>query len=437
MARLSACLCVTAALVLGAAGEARAAFGFRAMWGSAGSAPGQFGTANGIAVDLRGDVYVGDQVNHRVQKFTSTGRFVTAWGTPGAAPGQFNDPYGVAVDGWGDVYVADAHNNRIQKFTSTGRFLAAWGTLGTAPGQFNEPRGVAVDDVGNVYVADHGNHRIQKLSPTGRFLAKWGRNGGDGSAGPGPGEFNQPRGMAIDRAGNIYVAEKLNHRVQELAPNGAFIRQWGGFGAAPGQLNLPYSVAIDGAGDLYVADVRNNRIQKFGPTGRLLARYGRNGGDGTAGAGPGEFDEPYGVAVDCHSSLYVAEEGNERVQKLGLPDSTAPRCPPVLSVKLDAAQRAIAHGGLTASISCDHPCTATLAGTITRAGAHALSARVVRRELMPGRPASVRVVLTRAQLRSLAQALRAGQRPQATLTATARGFAGRARAVRRLVRVAR
>src|SRR5436189_116325 len=103
-----------------------------------------------------------------------------------------------------------------------------WGSAGSAPGQFGTANGIAVDLRGDVYVGDHGNHRIQKLSPTGRFLAKWGRNGGDGSAGPGPGEFNQPRGLAIDHAGNIYVAEKLNHRVQELAANGTFIRQWGG-----------------------------------------------------------------------------------------------------------------------------------------------------------------------------------------------------------------
>src|SRR3954451_9058512 len=125
MARLSACLCVTAALVLGAAGEARAAFRVRAMWGVPGVAGGEFNTPGGVAVDARGEVFVSARLNHRVQRFSAAGRFLGAWGAPGSGPGQFNDPYGVAVDGIGDVYVADAHNNRIQKFTTTGRFLAA------------------------------------------------------------------------------------------------------------------------------------------------------------------------------------------------------------------------------------------------------------------------------------------------------------------------
>jgi DNA-binding beta-propeller fold protein YncE len=296
--------------------KADGAFGPLAMWGTGGLAVGQFNIPDGVAVDSAGNVYVADRLNNRIQKFTAGGRFLDAWGgPPGAAIRQFNAPYGVAVDGLGHVYVADTQNNRVQKLSSTGRFLATWGhnggdgTPGIGNGEFTDPRGIAVDDAGDVYVADHGNNRIQKLSPTGRFLARWGANGGDGTPGSADGEFRIPRGIAIDHAGHVYVADKGNNRIQELSRTGRFMRRWGANGgdgspgAGDGQFNLPYNIAIDGAGDLYVTDVLNHRVQKFSPTGRFLAKYGRNGGAAAApGAGPGEFDEPYGIATDCRSN---------------------------------------------------------------------------------------------------------------------------------------
>ncbi|TMM02330.1 MAG: 6-bladed beta-propeller [Actinobacteria bacterium] len=369
-----------------------------------------------------------DQLNNRIEKFSATGRLLAVWGTgaAGKGDGQFDTPHAVAVDGWGNVYVADTRNNRIQKLSPTGRFLARWGanggdgTAGLGNGEFNDPRGIAVDEAGNVYVADHNNNRIQKLSPTGRFLARWGRNGGDGSAGSGNGEFNQPRGLAIDHAGNIYVAEKLNNRIQELSPAGAFIRRWGAnggdgtAGTGNGEFNVPYSVALDGAGNLYVTDVNNNRIQRFSTTGAFRGRFGHNFGDGSAGAGPGEFDEPYGVATDCRGNVYVTDEGNSRVQKLGVAGTPAPICPPVLAVRVAARRRA-----LMATVSCDRPCTATLQATVGR-----VRGRGVRAHLVPGRAVRVRLALRAAQVRP-------GRR--AMVTATARGLAGAAQTVRMTV----
>jgi hypothetical protein len=116
-----------------------------------------------VAVDSSDNVYVVDSNNNRVQKFTSTGTFITQWGTMGVGNGQFNAPQGIGVDSSGTVYVADAGNNRIQKFTSTGTFIESCGVAGSADGEFLSPQDVATDLAGSMYVADAGNDRIQKF----------------------------------------------------------------------------------------------------------------------------------------------------------------------------------------------------------------------------------------------------------------------------------
>jgi DNA-binding beta-propeller fold protein YncE len=156
--------------------------------------------------------------------------------------------------------------------------MVATAASGTGNGQFKRPRGVAVDRLGDLYVADKQNNRIQKFDAHGRFLSRWGRNRGSGSAGTGNGEFH-----------------------------------------------TPYSVAA-GTDELYVADTGNNRLQEFTFNGRFIRRLGRNGGDGSAGNGPGQFSTPYGIAVDCRGNLYVSDEGNERIQVFGSAGSRPPVC---------------------------------------------------------------------------------------------------------------
>ena len=245
------------------------------QWGTHGSGDGQFNGPEGVAVDASGNVYVADFGNHRVQKFTDTGAYLTQWGTLGMRAGQFNSPLGVAVDATGKVYVADNLNCRVQKFTDTGAYLTQWGTLGTGDGQFNGPAGVAVDASGNVYVGDTGNNgihnnRIQKFTDTGVYLTQW------GAQGSGDGQLNGTWGVAVDAAGNVYVADFRNHRVQKFTDTGAYLAQWGTQGSGDGQFYFPYSVATDAAGNFYVAEVGNNRIQKFGmsPTPTKATSWG-------------------------------------------------------------------------------------------------------------------------------------------------------------------
>src|SRR5438270_11566292 len=137
--------------------------------------------------------------------------FLRTWGGEGAAAGSFKSPDMVTVDLRGDVFVADRENNRVQKFDYLGHSLAVIGRAGGAPGQMRGPRGVAVDGLGDLYVADSGNNRIQKFDPRGRLLAVWGRNRGDGSPGIAPGQFSDPRGIATDAAGELYVADHSNN----------------------------------------------------------------------------------------------------------------------------------------------------------------------------------------------------------------------------------
>ncbi len=111
------------------------------------------------------DVYVVDTLNHRIQKFDSSGNFLTKWGRNGGGEGRFTFPYGIASGNSGNVYVADTGNNRIQEFDTDGVFITQWGTYGTGEGQFRAPRGISVDASGNVYVADEVNDRIQKFIP--------------------------------------------------------------------------------------------------------------------------------------------------------------------------------------------------------------------------------------------------------------------------------
>lgn len=194
---------------------------------------------------------------------------------------------------------------------------------GTNPGEFGYPVGVATDSLGNVYVADYDNNRIQKLDISTGLWVEWGKGGG--AAGSALGEFNSPTGIAVDNSGNIYVADKLNHRIQKWNAVTGKWSKWGkeyngkyvidnGWGIAPGEFRIPSDVAVDQDGNVYVADTTNQRLQMLdAATGKWIV-FGKNGQ--RTGSQRGEFNQPTGVAVDSKGNVYVADRDNHRIQKV-------------------------------------------------------------------------------------------------------------------------
>ena len=248
----------------------------------------------------------------------------------------------MAVDSSGNVYVADYYNYRIRKITPQGRVSTFAGTGGTGssngPGNqatFRDPSGVAVDSSGNVYVADSDNWQIRKITPEGVVSLLAGRSNPMPGFRDGAGDqarFRLPVGVAVDLSGNVYVADKDNHRIRKVTPTGAVSTiagdgQWGYSDSGsehyyrpsgwrpwawkkrsiPVRFNSPRGVAVSSVGSIYVADTYNNRIRKINSDRSVHTIADR----GVAV----RLKRPKGIAVDSLGSLYVADSGNHRILK--------------------------------------------------------------------------------------------------------------------------
>lgn len=264
---------------------------------------------HGIAISADGYVYITDWQANRILKYAADGSFVKLWGAQGTGNGEFSNPTGIAVDAAGNIYVSDYNNNRVQKFNSDGEYLTQWGTdegdRGSGPGDFDGPRGIAIDSSGYVYIVDRNNSRVQKFDSDGVYEGEWGADGF------GAGEFSLPSGIAIDDSDTIYVTDYLRCRVQAFDTDGVYLGELD-TDTTGGTCSFQFDtgIAVTADGTLYVVDSGKDRVQVFDATGNLLAQLG------ISGAGPGEFNQPMDVAIDASGDLYITDFDNGRVQKI-------------------------------------------------------------------------------------------------------------------------
>jgi len=297
---------------------------------------------SGVAVDASGRVYIADQNNSLVRKVDTNGIITTlagggSGGDGGAATNaSVNHPAGVASDPAGNLYIADTGNNRIRKVDTNGiittiagnGFGAFAGDGGAAiHASLSGPTGVAVDAVGNLYIADEGNQRVRKVSTSGVISTVTGTSSagyfGDGGAAA-IASLNNPRGVAMDAVGNLYIADSSNKRIRKVDTNGIITTVAGGGSSGDGgpatsaSLNWPAGVVLDAIGDLYIADAFNYRVRKVDTNGIITTVAGSGtrgyGGDGGAPTNAGLYN-PYGVAVDGAGNLYIADTYNMVIRK--------------------------------------------------------------------------------------------------------------------------
>ena len=164
------------------------------------------------------------------------------------------------------------------------------------------PAGIALDKAGSVYVADEWRNQIVKFTKDGEYVTRW------GATGSGDGQLDGPNGITFDAQDNLLVVDGRNHRVQKFTRDGKFLSTFGSQGNRSGQFNLPWGITLDHEGNIFVADWRNDRIQKFSKDGKFLLKVG------TSGAKDGQLHRPTGVAVDREGFIYVTDWGNDRVQ---------------------------------------------------------------------------------------------------------------------------
>lgn len=303
-----------------------------------------------IKRDAIGNLYIADYSNHRVRKIDTFGVVTTIAGNGvatyagdggAATAASIRQPAGIALDGSGNIYISDNFNNRIRKVDASGNIstVAGNGTGGysgdggaATAAMINRPTGITTDGSGNIYFADESNHVIRKVTVSTGVISTVAGNGIAGySVGVATGaSLKQPKDVAVDASGNIYIADWMNHRVRmvntsgnivDLAGDGTMGFTGDGYAATAARVNKPIAVWIDASGNLLVADNGNSRIRKIvlAGAGHIVTLCGNgtysfsgDGGPATAAA----LNSPMGMVSDASGTIYLADQGNHRIRKI-------------------------------------------------------------------------------------------------------------------------
>lgn len=292
----------------------------------------------GVAVDIQGNLFIGDYRNNRIRKVTSAGvvsTFVGNGNTPlvegAGTTATVNEPLGVALDPQGNLYVAEYSGHRIRKVTPAGvtSVFAGNGTAGYKDGsgtaaQFNCPHDIVLDAQGNLYVTDQLSHTVRKITSSGVVTTFAGNGTAGYQDGNGPAaRLSAPRGLGIDTQGNLYVADRGNLRIRKITPSGD-VSTFAGNGTAAyvdgptsiARFKSPEKVVVDALGNVLVSEWTDSCIRRISPAGMVSTILG----NGTLGYLEGTgmsatLNNPWGMAFDEQGNLYIADENNHRIRK--------------------------------------------------------------------------------------------------------------------------
>ena len=278
--------------------------------GQRGVDDGHFSKPRAIEINSADEIHVVDMTG-RIQVLSSRGQFIRAWRTPEIANGK---PCGLGFANDGLLMVADTHYFRVLFYRPDGTLIperTIGGTNGRGPGEFGFVTDAVQDAAGNYYVSEYGDFdRIQKFDSAGKYICEWGGHGTE------PGQFLRPQALAIDEAGQLWVADACNHRLQVFDTSQTpprLVKIVGGEGTGAGQFRYPYGIWLAPDNTLLVTEFGNHRIQKMTRDGQCLATFGE------AGRGPGQFHQPWSLVCDSTGSVIALDSYNHRLQRFQMP----------------------------------------------------------------------------------------------------------------------